>query len=427
MKKLLPLVYILLLSPILSAQTAEVNYEESLVPEYSLPEILLTMSGEKVADRFTWINKRRPEVLQLFQDYVYGNIPESKIDVSSRTVSHKEQALGGKAIRDEVVITLSAGEKKVELNLLIYLPADADGPVPIFMGLNFNGNHTVSPETDIQMSSSWMRNNQKIGITDHRSNNGTRGASESRWQVTKIIDRNYGLATLYYGDIDPDFHDGFKNGVHGLLAQENEKRTDESWGSLSAWAWGLSRVLDYLETDGRINSGKVALIGHSRLGKTSLWAGAMDPRFALVISNDSGCGGAALSRRAYGETVNAITTAFPHWFCKKFSEYGNRESELPVDQHMLIALMAPRPVYVASAEEDKWADPRGEFLSASKASVVYSLFGLEGLPAADMPGINSPSSGTIGYHIRTGGHDVTAYDWDQYLAFADKHFRNQQD
>ena len=427
MKKLLPLVYIFLLLPILSAQDAKVNYEESLVPAYSLPEILLTVSGEKVTEKSAWINKRRPEILQLFRDHVYGNIPEGEIDISSRTISHRDQALEGKATRDEVVITLSSGEKKVELNLLIYLPAGAEGPVPIFMGLNFNGNHTVSPEMDIQMSSAWMRNNQQLGISDNRSNNGTRGASESRWQVKKIIDRNYGLATLYYGDIDPDFHDGFKNGVHGLLAQENKKRTADSWGSISAWGWGLSRVLDYLETDSRINSSKVALIGHSRLGKTSLWAGAMDPRFALVISNDSGCGGAALSRRAYGETVKIITTAFPHWFCERFSEYGGRESALPVDQHMLIALMAPRPVYVASAEEDRWADPRGEFLSASKASAVYSLFGLEGLPAADMPAVNSPSTGTIGYHIRTGGHNVTAYDWDQYLDFADKHFQNKQD
>ncbi|MFH1965642.1 MAG: acetylxylan esterase [Acidobacteriota bacterium] len=424
MKKFLPLIYIFLFSPVISAQDEDINYDESLVPDYILPEILLTGSGEKITNQSDWISKRRPEILQLFKDQVYGNIPEGKIIVTSRTISHRDRALEGKATRDEVVITLSAGEKKAELNLLIYLPVETEGPVPVFMGLNFYGNHTISPETDVQMSSAWMRNNQDFGIHDNRSHNGIRGIRESRWQVEKIISRDYGLVTLYYGDIDPDFHDGFKNGVHSLFSQDGEDRTDSSWGSISAWSWGLSRVLDYLETDKRVENRKVALIGHSRLGKTSLWAGAMDPRFALVISNDSGCGGAALSRRAYGETVKIITTSFPHWFCGKFSEYGGNESQLPVDQHMLIALMAPRPVYVASAQEDRWADPKGEFLAAKNASAVYSLFGLEGLPAQEMPEVDSPSAGTIGYHMRAGGHDVTAYDWEQYLAFADKHFRN---
>lgn len=427
MKKYLLPLCLFLLSPFLPAQGETANYDESLVPDYILPEILQTQAGERVSDKSAWISKRRPEIMRLFRDHVYGNIPEADIEVSARTISRRDSALDGKATRDEVVLTLSSGDKKAELNLLIYLPSASEGPVPVFMGLNFYGNHTISPEADIQMSSSWMRNNQALGITDNRSNNGVRGSSQSRWQVEKILGRNYGLVTMYYGDIDPDFHDGFKNGVHSLFSSSGEERTDHSWGSISAWAWGLSRALDYLETDSRIDSSKVALIGHSRLGKTSLWAGATDTRFALVISNDSGCGGAALSRRAFGETVQRITTSFPHWFCEKFSEYGNKEADLPVDQHMLIALIAPRPVYVASAEEDRWADPRGEFLAAQKASEVYTLFGLEGLPAQEMPEVNSPSAGTIGYHVRTGGHDVTAFDWEQYLSFADMHFRNIKD
>ena len=422
MKKwLIPLI-LLTVNPGILAQPDETNYDESKVPDYTLPPVLETVSGREVPDVDTWVESRQPEILQLFKDHVYGNIPSAPIEAASRIIAHKEGALGGIAVRDEVVITLSGAGNKIELNLMVYLPKNSAGPVPIFLGLNFYGNHTISPESDVQMSAAWMRNNENFGIRDHRSHNGIRSVRESRWQVENIIRRGYGLATIYYGDIDPDTHDGFKNGAHSLFGGEDAERNDSSWGSISAWAWGLSRALDYLLTDERIDGDKIAVIGHSRLGKTSLWAGALDPRFALVISNDSGCGGAALSRRAYGETVKRITTSFPHWFCAKFSEYGGKEEMLPVDQHLLIALMAPRPVYVASAVEDRWADPRGEFLAAKHASPAWELYGLNGLPTDEMPGLNSPATGFVGYHIRSGGHDVTAYDWEQYLDFADLHF-----
>lgn len=395
----------------------EFNYDESNVPDYRLPDPLVTAAGDKVESVAAWEETRRSEIVELFQQHVYGRLPDWNPKLVIRQRSRK-LLHDGQVLRREITILLD-GRDDLPVELMIYTPAESDQPVPCFLGYNFNGNHSIDPDSDVHLSAAWMRNDPKRGNVEHQAQEKSRGKSAARWPYQLLTSRGYGLAVMYYGDIDPDVNDGFQNGIHRITESDPKNRAEDAGGSISAWAWGLSQALNVLELDAKVDGKRVAVFGHSRLGKTSLWAGASDLRFALVISNNSGCGGAALSRRAFGETVKRINTSFPHWFCQRHRNYNGNEAELPVDQHMLLALMAPRPVYVASAEGDRWADPRGEFLSLFHASPVFRLFGRQALASDEMPEINQPLHLDIGYHIRSGKHDVKEFDWKAYLDFAD--------
>lgn len=392
----------------LLAQPPGANYDEAKVPHYKLPELLALSSGERVSDAKTWQARRRPEIFHLLEAQMFGRAPAKPGKLAYELASIDKAALGGKAIRKQVTLTLNGKP----VSVLLYLPAKARAPAPVFVGLNFTGNHTVNADPGIRLPEVWTRSHQKQPAPES-----ARGASASRWPVEMILARGYGVATAYYEEIEPDFNGGINQSIRTGLP----KPAPGEWNAIAAWAWGLSRIVDYLETDKDVDAKRIALVGHSRLGKTALWAGAADTRFALVVSNDSGEGGAALSRREFGEQVRNLNTAFPHWFCGNYKQYGDHESEMPFDSHMLMALIAPRPLYVASAQEDLWADPHGEFLGAVAASPAWELFGKKGIGTSQMPAIHQPTGDTVRYHVRAGKHDVTNYDWEQYLNFADAH------
>lgn len=397
------------------------NYDEDKVKPYQLPDPLRMENGKTVTSAKQW-EKQRSAILNLFKTHVYGAMPGKPNGLSFHTVSVDSTALGGKAIRKQIAVIFGKNSNSPKMEVLLYLPSEAKSPVPVFAGLNFYGNQTVHTDSGINLATGWIADGP-TGIENNTATEASRGFHTERWQVEELISRGYGLATVYYGDLEPDHSEGWKTGIRTTLAKSLGLQ-DQEWSAIGAWAWGLSRMMDYLETEPLVNARQVVLTGHSRLGKAALWAAANDTRFAIVISNNSGEGGAALARRNYGETVEIINTSFPHWFVAKFKEYKKDPNQLPVDQHMLLALMAPRPLYVASAVEDQWADPKGEFLGAKHAEPVYQLFNKKGLGVVQMPEVNQPVGDVIAYHIRSGKHDINAYDWQQYLNFADRHFNN---
>jgi len=419
---LLALPVVMTATPLPGPQQPPGNYDEAKVPAYTLPDPLVMADTTRITTAEAWTSRRRPELLDIFAREVYGRTPTSPLPLRAIVDSTARDALGGTAIRRQVTLRFTPGEDGAAIRLLLYVPANASGPVPVFLALNFQGNQAVNADPAITLARSWLPDRDP-GVVNHHATEASRGTEAGRFPIPQILAKGYGLATVYYGDLDPDY-DNFQNGVHPLFYKTGQTHpAPDEWGAIGAWAWGLSRALDYLETDRSVDARAAVVVGHSRLGKAALWAGAQDPRFAIVVSNESGCGGAALSKRIFGETVDAITRQFPHWFAGNFRRYANNEAALPVDQHELLALIAPRPLYVASAAEDQWADPRGEFLAAQAAEPVYRLLGRTGLGVDSMPPIDHPVGGTIGYHVRQGEHDLTAYDWEQFLAFADRHLR----
>lgn len=389
------------------------NYDESRVPPYVLPSPLDRPDGSKVRNAFEWVNFQRPRILELYKNEVYGELPPRPDRMSFELVSRKPGALDGIAVRKEyrICFEMSNGRSHA-VDMLLYIPENAEKPVPAFLGLNFKGNHAATPEKDVLITG------RRMPGPDVPED--LRGSQAERWNFKETVRRGYASGTVCYHDFFPDGEAYWGESIYPMFFSGDELPSlTGHYSAISAWAWGLSRALDCLETEPLVNAARVAVHGHSRLGKSSLWAGANDARFRLVISNNSGCAGAALFKRCYGENAAIIKTAFPHWFRSSFAQYMDNEQAMAFDQHFLISLMAPRPVCIASATEDLWADPKGEFLSGVHAAEVYRLFGAKGLGADVMPPPDTPLTGEISYHLRTGRHDQTAQDWAHYLDLAD--------
>jgi len=400
-----------------------VNYDGSKATSYIQRDPLVLANGAKIRTTKSWRNTRRPELLELFRTHVYGRCPGRPKHRRYELLETELNALGGGTIRKQVRVHFDRGADGPVMDLLIYVPKAKRKKSPAFLAINFNGNHDVSADAGISMPERWIWERRTKTERFARADEKTRGAGAGQWPVDRILERGYALVTFARSDIEPDYPEGWRHGVRGYyLKQAGKAEFGESdWGAIAAWSWALSRALDYLETDPDIDAKRVAVLGHSRLGKAALWAGAQDERFALVISNNSGEGGATLARRNFNKSIGAMNNDYPHWFCTRYKSYNADPLKLPVDQHELIALIAPRPVYIASAQEDHSAHPLGEFLAAKNAEPVYRLYRKPGLGATEQPASNVSVGEFIGYHIRSGKHDLTSFDWEQFMNFADLH------
>ncbi len=394
-----------------------VNYDEALTGSYTLPDPLTLSNGKPVRDAKTWYRARRPEIVKLFEENQYGRAPGRPPAMSFDVFDKGTPALDGKAIRKQVTVYFSADKNGPKMDLLIYLPAAAHAPVPLLLNLSFTANSSTVDDPGVKPGEIWSKDKKRIPAAT--------GRSFGKLNVAPFLAAGFGVATVYYGDIDPDFEGGVPFGVRSLYLKpgQTEPAADE-WGSIAAWAWGVSRAVDYFETDKGVDAKRIAILGVSRLGKTVLWAGAHDTRVAMVIASCSGEGGAALSRRNYGETVKHLDVRYGYQFCANYQKFGDHVDQMPVDANLLLALIAPRPLYLQTGNKDFWSDPKGEFLAAVAAGPVYRLLGKQGLGTDRMPPAGQPIVHTIGYHMHEGGHGTIPSDWDQFLKVMEMHLQH---
>ena len=403
----------LLASPTLAREAKEydgdVNYDEAKIPHYDLPALLVTSEGERVETVEEWQTMRRPQILTMFSNLVYGSVPAAAANMEPEyeVVARDASFMDGKATRKDVKIRFQNDRGTAEMHILVFTPNNRIEPAPAIMKHSFN-------------------NTQSDDFDEHAER---AGRLRNGWPVGDLFDRGFGFVAVYQQDLVGHNEVGFDRGVHRLCYPEGQSfPRAHQWGVLSTVAWGGSRALDYLEQDPEIDARRVAVMGHSKMGKAALWTAARDQRFAMAISAQSGCAGAALWRRKSGETLKKMVTRFPYWLCRNAWKFVEQEDDLPVDQHMLLALMAPRPVYVASGIEDTWADPRGEYASAYHAGEVYRLYGKPVLQSAALPPLGEPITDTqIGYHVRAGGHSVEDYDWQRFFDFAEQHLGQRRE
>ena len=393
-----------------------VNYDESKVGDYkaTLPDALTLQNGKKVQNAKEWYRKRRPEILKLFEENQYGKWPAKKPKL--RYEVSQDYGLEGSAVRKQVTLYFSKDNDGPRVDVLIYLPKDANGPVPLLLNLSFSPNCLTVADPGVKEGRRWDKQGN-LSIVKSNPEMAGHGLDAT---VREFLKEGYGFATLCYTDIEPDFKDGVKYGVRSLYLKDGQTGpADDEWGAISAWAWGVSNVIDYFEKDPDIDATRIALTGCSRLGKTTMWAGARESRIAVVIASCSGEGGAALSRRNFGETVAHLTapTRYPYQFAANYGKYAADVTKSPVDANLLIALIAPRPLLLSTGSTDNWSDPRGEFCAAVEAGPVYELLGKYDLGTNVMPAAEKPIYNTLGYVMHDGGHGVLPQDWKYYLDF----------